>query len=57
MVDLMKRLASAKAMREAIVNQTNQLIQEGFRLDGEVRLLERMIQDESKSEPDKDKVD
>ncbi len=54
-MDIIKELAEAKQRRLEIVNQINdldrqkqQLFQEALRLDGEVRLLERLSKDGNK---------
>ena len=56
MMDIEKELADAKRKREEIVNRINQLaeqrqmlLQEALRLDGEVRVLERMAKTDTNS--------
>ena len=51
-MDITKELQDAKARREEIVKQINQLkqqeqnlLQEALRVDGEVRMLERLSKD------------
>ena len=54
-MDIIKELAEAKNKRQEIVNQINQLkqqertlLQEALRIDGGVRLLERISKDGDK---------
>lgn len=56
-MDLTKELTEAKRKREQVVAQINQLkqqeqalLQEALRIDGEVRLLERLSKDGDRTE-------
>jgi len=53
--DAKKRQQEVVAQINAIKQQEQALLQEALRIDGELRLLQRMIQEESKDESNRDK--
>jgi len=55
LADAKKRQQEVVAQINAIKQQEQALLQEALRIDGELRLLQRMIQEESKDESNRDK--